>query len=189
MSRKSKVESSPHFEEIVDLLLQGESGRNVSAYLKNQYNEDIGFNAINVYRRKHIKLEDKVISEVDKRLSEKTVKVASDKVDSLERIEENTNRVVEVTAVQLQGLLSVGANFPSDYEAMKNAVHDPESKVSEKDVADMSWKANKLSLEFIKNQETNVEVNIENNLSTLFDNDKQRELLNAKRRRYSRNTK
>lgn len=185
MPRKSKVETSPHFEEIVDLLLQGKSGRKISDYLKNEYNEDIGFNAINTYRRKHINLEDKVLREVDKRLSEKAVK---EKVDTLEHIEESTQAVVNATANQLQGLLAVGANFQEDYEAMKKAVADPTSKVSEKDVAEMSWKANKLSLEFIKTEENTTEINIENNmgsLSNLFDVNKIKSRLNEKRNRKS----
>ena len=161
MPRKSKVELSPHFEEIVDLLLQGESGRNISNYLKNQYNEEIGFNSINTYRRNHIKLEDKVIREVDRRLNEKTQKVASKKVDQIEHIEESTNAIVGATANQLEGLINVGANFGEDYISMKKAMVDPNSKVSEKDVADMSYKANRLYFDYIKHDESNVEVNVE----------------------------
>ena len=60
MPPKSKVEKSPHYKEIVDLLLQGQSSRTVSDYLKNTYNEDIGYGAINSFRNKHLDIEAEV---------------------------------------------------------------------------------------------------------------------------------
>ena len=46
MPPKTKIEKSSHYKEIVDLLLQGKSSRDVSNYLKKQYGEDIGYTAI-----------------------------------------------------------------------------------------------------------------------------------------------
>lgn len=37
MPPKPKVEVSPHYDEIIDLLLDGKSSREVSAYLKKEY--------------------------------------------------------------------------------------------------------------------------------------------------------
>ena len=37
MPPKTKIEKSSHYKEIVDLLLQGKSSRDVSNYLKKQY--------------------------------------------------------------------------------------------------------------------------------------------------------
>ena len=37
MARKSKIETSPHYNEIVELLVAGYSGRYVSDYLENEY--------------------------------------------------------------------------------------------------------------------------------------------------------
>lgn len=211
MPPKTKVETSPHFEEIVNLLLQGKSGRKISAYLKNEYNEDIGFNAINNYRKKHIKLEDIVIQEVDNRLQEKekaknqekekaenqkkyveevSEKKAIEQVDTAERITQAKTNVVNKTADQVQGLLEVAENFPEDYKLLKIKAADPDSKVTQKDVANMSMNANKLYLDFIKKQDNNIEVNIENNtdLSKAFDENKMRNILDAKRGRNRRDT-
>ena len=90
---------------------------------------------------------------------------------------------MNATAEQVQGLLNVGADFEENYKAMKRAVHYPDSKFTQKDVTEMSLKANKLYLDFIKSQDTNVEVNIENNtdLSKAFNEDKMRKILDAKR--------
>lgn len=54
MVRKSKVETSPHFNEIVDLLVAGYSPRYVSDVLKNQYNETISHATLNRYRKENL---------------------------------------------------------------------------------------------------------------------------------------
>ena len=69
--RKNKVESSPHFNEIIKRLSEGESSRKLSAYLKNQYNEDISHAALNRYANKHIKMENRVEAELNKRAAKK----------------------------------------------------------------------------------------------------------------------
>lgn len=68
---------------------------------------------------------------------------------------------------------------------MESEADDPDSNTSWKDVASEKRNAQKLYLDFIKSQENNVEVNVENNmndLSQLFDTNKIRERLNAKRK-------
>ena len=56
MAPRSKVEKSPHYKEIVDLLLSGQSGRSVSKYLMDTYNEDIGYGSINTFKRNHLNI-------------------------------------------------------------------------------------------------------------------------------------
>lgn len=199
MPRKSKVETSPHFEEIVDLLLQDKSGRYISNYLKKKYNEDIGFNAINSYRRKHIKMEQRVEAELNRRAKEKEKEKQKDdnltrnevqrQADVKESIEESTNSVASTIADNMSKVAKVAANFVDDYEkAKEDAENDEIKNVTHKDVANLSLQANKLYNEYFKNDDTNVEVNIENNmdnLSNLFDADKIKSRLNEKRNRKS----
>ena len=54
MVRKSKVEASPHYNEIVDLLVAGYSGRYVSDYLLTEYNEKISHASLNKYRKNNL---------------------------------------------------------------------------------------------------------------------------------------
>ena len=54
MARRSKVETSPHFNEIVDLLVAGYSARYVSDYLSNEYNEKISHTALNNYKKANL---------------------------------------------------------------------------------------------------------------------------------------
>ena len=65
---------------------------------------------------------------------------------------------------------------------MKEAAEYDDSRVTWKDVANMSLQANKISNDFLKN--TDVNVNVENNnLTTYFDEEKIRNILYAKRER------
>lgn len=52
MPPKSKVEKSPHFNEILDMIKQGLSSRDISDYLKNEYGEKIAHGTINNYAKK-----------------------------------------------------------------------------------------------------------------------------------------
>ena len=54
MARKSKVETSPHYNEIVDLLVAGYSPRYVSDYLKNEYNEKISYVTLHKYKKNNL---------------------------------------------------------------------------------------------------------------------------------------
>lgn len=186
MPRRPKVEKSPHYNEIIELLLDGKSSREVSAYLKNEYNEVIGHNAINNYRRNNMKLEDKIEAEANRILSKKAATVVDEgvkkKAESLTEAEMETQTVASQSAELLIGLHRVASDFPEDYDRMKRDAGDPDSKVTWKDVANMSLQANKIANDFLKNNDVNV--NVENNLmSSNFDEDKIRTILDAKRRR------
>lgn len=49
MARKSKIESSDHYNEIMDMIKEGISSRDISKHLQNEYNESIHYNTINNY--------------------------------------------------------------------------------------------------------------------------------------------
>ena len=143
--------------------------------MKNEYDEIIGYSAIYNYQKKNINIEEQTIEEVNRRATEKVVK---EKVDTQEQIFETTNYVISQGAENLEGILDVAKNFPRDYKEVRAAISDPDSKVSEKDVAELSYKANKLYLDFIKKQDTNVEVNVNNvDLSEFFDDEEDSEIL------------
>ena len=81
MPPKSKVESSIHYNEIVDLLLSGHSGRYVSDYLLNEYNEKISYKALNTYKKNKLNIKAeakrKIIEKEKKKLIEKNTKKAA----------------------------------------------------------------------------------------------------------------
>ncbi len=176
LARKNKVEESPHFNEIVKRLSEGESGRKVSAWLENTYNEKISFAALNRYKSKNIRMEDRVEAELNKRAKKKKKKPKKNKkvqaqtekevqrqADEKETAEETINSVAETIAINMEGVARVAAQFPERFEEACKDAKDPDSNVTSKDVARLSLDANKLYNEYFKQDEP-VEVNINNGL-------------------------
>ncbi len=194
MPPKPAVEKSPHYEEIIDLLLQNKSTRDISKYLKDEYGEEIGHNAINNYRRNHLKLDERVEVEANRILADQQDTVEQEDKEAIVEegikkkayakatVELSTQSVASELAEVMIGVFSVAKNFHSDYNVMKEKAKDPDSNITEKDVAQMSQHASKIGMEYSKSQDTNFEVNV-NNLSAGFDTGKIRGILDAKRRR------
>ena len=96
MPPKSKVESSIHYNEIVDLLLSGHSGRYVSDYLLNEYNEKISYKALNTYKKNKLNIKAeakrKIIEKEKKKLIKKnTLKAATREAKAELSMEAATN--------------------------------------------------------------------------------------------------
>ena len=171
MVRKSKVEKSPHFEEIVTRLSEGQSARSVSKWLENEYGEYISNAALSRYVRNTISMEDKVEAELNRRAEEKRKKLQEEKeklqkekkvqqeADKIEAAEEKVNTVAETIADNMSKVAEVAANFIDDYERAKSEAEDPEiTKVTYKDVANLSLQANKFYAEYFKQDAPNIEV-------------------------------
>lgn len=77
MGKKSKVEKSPHYNEIVDMLVAGYSGRHVSEHLLNEYGEKISHVALNNFKKKNLNVKaavrEKLIEEEKKKSQEKAI--------------------------------------------------------------------------------------------------------------------
>ena len=216
LARKNKVEESPHFNEIVERLSAGESGRKVSVWLKNTYNEDISFAALNRYKNK-INMPERVEVELNKRakkraekkkkLKNKTAPQVTKITDTIEEKEETINNqvtkitdtigekeetinsVAETIANNMEGVARVAAEFPAKFKQACNDAENPGSNVTTKDVARLALDANKLYNDYFKQDNPNVEVNVDSyNLSNDFNTDKMRDILNAKQNRNPGNT-
>ena len=90
MARKSKVETSSHYNEIVDLLVAGYSGRYVSDYLQNQYGEKISYVALNNYKKNNLNVKAAVkqkIIEKEKQKSKAENKQADKEIQAKESFE------------------------------------------------------------------------------------------------------
>lgn len=179
MPRKSKVEESIHYNQILDWIGEGKSSRWISRELKNQFDESIGHVAISNYRKKNIFNE--AIEIVDIQLKEEAKQKEKEAAKKNKKnqvlqtvakreteIENQIHGLAEATAKQHRGLLNVADNFEEDYYAMKSAVHDMNSKVNEKDVAEMSFKALKLAHEISKD-DTSMEESINDGFGELAD--------------------
>ena len=186
MARKSLIESSDHFNEIVKRLSEGESGASVSKWLKDSFNEEISTRTLNRYKSKNIKMEDRVEAELNKRAkrkkkkSDKKDKVASKVIhqtekevqrqaDSREEAEETISSVAETIATNMEGVAKVAAQFPEKFEQACRDAEDDDSNVTSKDVARLALDANKLYNEYFKQDETNFEINLNEGFEELED--------------------
>lgn len=88
MARKSKVETSPHYNEIVDLLVAGYSPRYVSDYLENEYNEKISYVTLHKYKKENLNVKAAVRKKIlEKEKEEAQSKEADRQVQAKESFE------------------------------------------------------------------------------------------------------
>ena len=178
--KKSKVEQSPHFEEIVTKLAHGESARSVSRWLKENFDEDISHTTLTRYSKNTIRMEDKVEAELNRRAEEK--KKVQEKSDAVESVNETVNVVARTIADNMQGVAKVAADLPQMYEKVKRQASDHNyPNVTYVDAAKLSIQANKIYADYFKQEENKVEINVTEGFGELRDAiRKSRELLQQK---------
>lgn len=194
MARKSLIESSDHFDEIVERLSRNETGKDVSTWLKNTYNEEISPRTLNRYKSTKINMEARVEAELNKRAQRKkelqekkkaeklqAEKEQSEKLDNAadsvvqnatdirESAEDSIKTVSETIADNMRGVAKVAAEFPATFKKAKMDAKDPDSNVTSKDVARLALDANKLFNDYFKDTTPDVEVNVTNEVIGLSD--------------------
>ena len=97
MARKSKIETSSHYNEIVDLLVAGYSGRYVSDYLDNKYNEKISHVSLNKYKKEKLNVKAAVKQKIIEKEKEKAKKEYQKKVNesSKKSIEKEADKEIQ----------------------------------------------------------------------------------------------
>ena len=157
MARVNLIESSDHFDEIVERLSRGDKGVDVSRWLENTYGEKISPRTMNRYK-KNIKMEDRVEAEINKRAKENSEKLESqteaevqrqaDEIEANEKeaqkrdalkesAEENIKTVTNTIADNMQGVAKVAAELPAMFEKAKLDAADPTTNVTFKDVTNI----------------------------------------------------
>lgn len=177
MARKSKVENSEHFNEIVDLLLSGFSGRHVSDYLLNEYDEKISHAAITRYKNNHLnvnaEVKKKLIHEEKKKLQKKkkaTAKEVSKELIKDESISAAANIKYKDVKI-LDELISDAKNIKLNLDGFDTdeVPHDPYKEEKLKmDYKKLGLQAIKVKHDILKDDNT-LDVNINHGLSDLFD--------------------
>lgn len=170
MPPKTKIEKSSHYKEIVDLLLQGKSSRDVSNYLKKQYGEDIGYTAISRFRKNKLDVESEA----------KTRHLMKQKTEAIQKQAEIESDVVaskEEMVVQFQNALEILQLFhPYMSKWVKELDEDIELSVDKK--VKLGLDAIKQELNVWKDEKPEVNVAINNDVGCLFDEDLIDEIIN-----------
>lgn len=172
MARKSKVETSLHYNEIVELLVAGYSGRYVSDYLQNEYNEKISHVALNKYKKNNLNVKAAVKQKILEKEKEKKQKPINNAVQKEADKEIQAQETFELAAdyrfkdiQKLDDLISQAEAINIDLDEQP---YDPERHDLYKEqrnkikLKELGLKAVKLKYELLDEDELNVNVQNEN---------------------------
>lgn len=187
MARKSKVELSPHYNEIVDLLLDGYTGRSVSAYLDNQYGEKISHVSITKFKNNKLNIEEAIKTHeiLQRKQNGEDTSVEKNSVDNSDKTpgeiaEEKINAVAENNAtVQAKFINKINSGIDTLNMIREGIAHAYESDLLinyfDDDSIPDDKKVNtlinlsKMDLDWMKNNDIVNEVNVNNTLNDLID--------------------
>lgn len=189
MPPKSKIESSPHFNEIVDLLLAGQTTRFVSDYLLNEYNEKISHVALSKYKKNKLNVKaaakKKIIEKEKQKLIKKNTKKAATKEAKAElSMEAATNyltRNYERAEKFIESTQDI--NLIQALEDYKKSPDFDEGKY-----LDLKIKLQKLRLEHMKYEtdlleDNTLDVNVNSNNDDLFSDEDVMRFINESKSR------
>lgn len=187
MARKSKVELSPHYNEIVDLLLEGYDSRSVSAYLENQYGEKISHVAIYNFQKNKLNVEEAIKTHeiLQRKQNGEDTKVSDDSENDDDKTpgeiaEEKIKAVAENNAtVQAKFINKINSGIDTLNMIREGIAHAYDSNLlidyfKDESVSD-DKKVNtlinlaKMDLDWMKNTDIVNEVNVNNTLDNLID--------------------
>ena len=145
MARKSKVETSPHYNEIVDLLVAGYSSRYVSDYLENEYNEKITHTTLNKYKKNNLNVKAAVREKIIEKQKEKShSKQAAKELNAKESFEIATDyRFKDIQ--KLDNLISQAESVNVDLD-----IHPGDEKYDPYKEQNLKIKLKKLGIEAMK---------------------------------------
>lgn len=180
MPPKSKVESSPHFNEIVDLLLAGETTRFVSDYLLNQYGEKISHVSLSKYKKNKLNVKaaakKKLIEKEKKKILKEKVKANKNFKEAITK-EAEAELSIEAASTPITKNYERAERFIESTEDMDIIKELEDYKKSpdfeESKYIDLKIKLQKLRLDFMKYQsdlleDNTLDVNVNNNSEDLF---------------------
>ena len=172
MARKSKVETSPHYNEIVELLVAGYSPRHVSNQLEDKYNEKISHVALNNYKKNNLNVKAAVKKKIIEKEKEKKQKHIADTVGKKVESELQAQETFEIAAdyrfkdiQKLDDLISQAEaiNIDLDERPWDEDKYDPYKEQNLKlKMKKLGLEAIKLKYELIDEEELNVNVQSEN---------------------------
>lgn len=157
MARKSKVETSSHYNEIVELLVAGYSGRYVSDYLEKEYGEKITHATLNKYKKDKLNVKAAVRKKILEKEKEKQINKEVQGQETFEVAADYRFKDIQKLDVLIQQAESI--NLDLDAEPYDPEKYDPYKEQNLKlKLKDLGLKALKLKYELIDEDELNVNI-------------------------------
>lgn len=162
MAKYQKIKNSIHYNEIVQLLLEGKSSRYVSDYLQNEYNESIGHAVINNFRKDELDIKNKVNKKFQKKVEEQVKAKAENKIRNDVQVKADIETAVN-KGVNTRELLQL--MIESGPQIWKQILTD--KSIGSEEKMKLILQASRQELDWIKEDSVNVEVDLNANLSNL----------------------
>lgn len=117
MGRKSLIESSTHYNEILDMIKEGLNSEDISNYLKNEYGEIISARTIHRYI-------DKIRSKINQKYykKKKRAKPIEEKIEKEEAVFEVVDKGVSDLEA-LDTIIALGKELKLDVKNLKPEIH------------------------------------------------------------------
>lgn len=158
MARKSKVETSTHYNKIVELLVAGYSARYVSNYLEDEYNEKISHVALNNYKKNNLNVKAAVKKKILEKEKEKQINKEVQAQETFEIAADYRFKDIQ----KLDDLISQAEDIEIDLDIRDENYNPYKEQSLRLKMKKLGLEAIKLKYELIDEEELNVNVQNEN---------------------------
>ena len=158
MARKSKVETSTHYNKIVELLVAGYSARYVSNYLDDEYNEKISHVALNNYKKNNLNVKAAVKKKILEKEKEKQINKEVQAQETFEIAADYRFKDIQ----KLDDLISQAEDIEIDLDIRDENYNPYKEQSLRLKMKKLGLEAIKLKYELIDEEELNVNVQNEN---------------------------
>ena len=175
----SAVELSPHYLEILKLMLNNKSSRYISKYLLDNYNEKISHVTLSKFKKNNVDIADliqqieaqqgiikegKIDVITDGKYDEEIIEVVNDKIRTNKEAQKLIiNEINE--GIDVLNLVRNGLSISEDADVFNKFFTSDD--VTLKDKMDMTIKLAKLEMDWQKSNDTNININNNNMITDL----------------------
>ena len=151
-----KVDESPHYLEILRMMLKGTSSRAIERHLMSEYGEKISYFTLNEYRKKNLNIAD-LIGQVEEaqRIREGKL-IVDERKDTIKTADSMIIKEIN-QGIDVLNLIREGLSIADEREIIKRFYEDEE--IDLKDKMQMTLNLSKLDLDWRKNNDTDININ------------------------------
>ena len=162
------VDSSPHYLEILQMMLNKVSGRDIEQYLWDNYKEKISYSTLNKFKRDNADIA-ALIRQVElqqKTIEDGKVNIVEDKIERDNQAQEMIIKEIN-KGINVLNFIREGLEIADQQNLFETFFNDENTPLKEK--IQVAIQLAKLDLDWLKSDDTNIDVNIDNNLGNFVD--------------------
>ena len=162
------VDSSPHYLEILQMMLNKVSGRDIEQYLWDNYQEKISYSTLNKFKRDNADIAT-LIRQVElqqKTIEDGKVAIVEDKIERDNQAQEMIIKEIN-KGINVLNFIRGGLEIADQQDLFETFFNDETIPLKEK--IQVAIQLAKLDLDWLKSDDTNIDVNIDNNLNSFVD--------------------